>query len=124
MQQAILEYFSGEKNAGILVAVIGAAAIAAAIVLIQPRWELKALAIVLGVLGLLELGVGIGLVIKTGPQVEGLLTLLKSDAARMQAEEAARMTRVQATFTMLQYTWVVLIAGALTVAIAMKARPT
>lgn len=123
MRDAILEYFAGEKSAGMLAAVVGAVALAAAVALFQPRWELRPLAIALGVMGLLELAVGVGLVIRTGPQVERLLALLGSEPARMQAEEAARMTRVQANFTLLQYLWVGLIALTAVAAATQKGRP-
>lgn len=123
MRDVILEYFAGERNAGLLVALIGALALVAAIVLFQPRWELRPLAIALGALGLLELTVGLGLVLRTGPQVEQLLALLGSDPARLHADESTRMTRVQANFTILQYAWVALIALATLAACTQKGRP-
>lgn len=123
VQNAVLEYFAGEKGAGLLVALVGALALAAAVVLFQPRWELRPLAIVLGVMGLLELGVGLGLVVRTGPQVERLTALLGADAPRFLAEESARMARVQATFTVLAYTWSALILLSVGAAFTQKGRP-
>lgn len=124
MQDAILEYFTGEKLAGVTVAVVGAVGLVAAGVLMMPRWELRPMAAVLAVMGLLELTVGVGLWLKTGPQVESLLALQASDPARMLAEEGARMTKVQANFVRLEVLWVALMAAAAAVVLTQKGRPT
>ncbi|HEY0136882.1 MAG TPA: hypothetical protein VGB85_22525, partial [Nannocystis sp.] len=81
MQDQVLAYFAGERQAGMLAALLGALALAAAGVLFQPRWELRSLAVTLGLMGLLELTVGLGLLVRTGPQVSQLLAQLGADAA-------------------------------------------
>ncbi|MBL9100061.1 MAG: hypothetical protein JNL82_03830 [Myxococcales bacterium] len=123
MHEFVAEYFTGERLAGAVVGLAGAIGLLAAALLYAPRWELRPFAIVLAVLGLLELVVGLGLWIRTGPQVAGLLALLADDPARMIAEESARMTRVQATFVRLEIVWVALIAGSLAVAFSQRGRP-
>lgn len=123
MHDAILEYFTGEKYGGLVIALIGLSALVAAAVLFQPRWELRPFAVVLAVMGLLELTVGLGLWLRTGPQIDQLLALHGSDPARMLADETTRMTRVQATFVRLEIVWLVLIAAAATIALTQRGRP-
>jgi hypothetical protein len=124
MQDAVLQYFAGEKLGGVTAALVGGAALAAAAVLVQPRWELRAFAVALGVMGLLELAVGVGLVLRTGPQVDGLVAQLGGDAPRFFAEETARMVRVQRNFVALEVVWAATLALGAAVALTQKARPT
>ncbi len=123
LQDALLEYFTGEKHAGIMVLIVGALALIGALLFFQPRWELRPFAVALGLLGLLELGVGVGLLLRTGPQVERLSAQLAHDPALLRADEAARMARVQRNFTALQYTWTALLVVVLAVALTQKGRP-
>lgn len=123
MHDAILEYFTGEKYAGLLVACVGLLGLIAAALLFQPRHELRPFAGVLAVMGLLELGVGLGLWFKTGPQVDQLLALHASDPARVLAEEGARMARVQANFVRLEVVWLALIAVAAVIGLTQRGRP-
>ncbi len=123
MPDAILVYFNGEKHAGVTIAVLGLLGVVAALLLWQPRWELRSLAVVLGVMGLLELAVGVGLYLKTGPQIDQLLAQLGADAPRLQADELARMIRVQRNFVVLQVLWLALMAASAAVALTQKGRP-
>jgi hypothetical protein len=124
MQDAILEYFTGEKLAGVTLAAVGVVGLVAAGVLMMPRWELRPTAVVLAVMGLLQLTVGVGLWLKTGPQVESLLTLHAAEPGRMLAEEGARMAKVQANFVRLEILWVALMAAAAAAVLTQKERPT
>jgi hypothetical protein len=123
MHDAILEYFAGEKNAAIMAMLVGMSGLAAAFVFFQPRWELRSCAIVLGIMGLLELSVGLGLFLKTGPQVDRLVAGIAADAPRAVADESARMVIVQRNFQRLEYFWIALIAAAAFVAATQKGRP-
>lgn len=123
MQDVLLEYFTGEKFAGVVVAIAGAIGLVAAALLFAPRWELRPFAVVLAIMGLLELTVGLGLWLRTGPQVDQLLALHASDPARMIADETARMTRVQANFVRLEIVWVVLFVACAAVAFTQRGRP-
>ena len=93
-----------------------------ATVFYQPRWGLRSFAVTLGVFALIEIAIGIGLYLRTGPQVTNLLAQLGSDSARFFAEEGARMTRVQRTFLIVQYVEVAVIVTASIAAIALKQR--
>jgi len=123
MHDALLEYFTGEKYAGLLVACLGLLGLLVAGFLFQPRYELRPFAVVLALMGLLELTVGVGLWFKSGPQVDQLLALHTSDPARMFADEGARMTRVQANFVRLEIVWLVLIAVTAVIALTQRGRP-
>jgi hypothetical protein len=123
MQDQVLAYFAGERQAGMLAALIGALALTAAVVLFQPRWELRSLAVTLGLLGLLELTVGIGLVVRTGPQVSQLLGQLGADTVAFYAGESERMARVQRNFLVLEYAWTAMLAAATIVALTQRGRP-
>src|SRR5262249_2309329 len=91
-------------------------------VLFDPRLELRSFAITLGVFALLQLAIGIGLWLKTGPQVEALPAQLSSDLPRYFAEEGARMVKVQRNFVILEWAWLALIAVSAVVAVAQKER--
>lgn len=123
MRESIMAYFGGEKAGGLLIATYGLLTLVAAAVASAPRWELRPFAITLGVLGLVEVAGGLGLYLRTGPQVTQLLELLTTDRARVLAEEGARMARVQSNFVTLERVWVALwVLSALT-AITQKHRP-
>jgi hypothetical protein len=124
MQEALTRYFEGEKNAGLFLAGIGVALLAAAAVLFPARWELRSLAITLLVFGLLEAAVGVGLYLKTGPQVARLVEQLTGDAAAFYAGERPRMAIVQRNFGYLESTWLVLIVASAAVAFWQKRNVT
>lgn len=123
MRESILTYFAGEKNAGVVIAILGAIAIAFAALFVQPRYELRAFAITLGIFGLIEIALGVGLFLKTDPQVARLLETMASDAARFYADETARMEKVQKNFVVLEIVWIVLAIACVLTAVLMKHRP-
>lgn len=122
MSNALTIYFNGEKNAGLCLAGIGVVGLAAAALFFQARWNVRSFAITLGVMSLLEIAIGVGLYVKTGPQVAGLVASHAADAGRFFADEGARMAKVQRNFVMLEYTWIALIAASAVAAVALKAR--
>jgi hypothetical protein len=122
MHDTLLSYFNGEKHAGLCIAAIGAAGVAAALVFYQPRWDVRAFAITLGVLALVEIAIGVGLYVKTGPQLDALVTQLAADPPGFHAAESARMTGVQRNFVILEHVWLVLLAASALTAILMKHR--
>jgi hypothetical protein len=115
-------YFHGEKQAGLLAAAAGLLSLAAALSFLAPRLELRSFAITLAVLGVLELALGVGLWLRTGPQVTKLAETLEREPARFYADEAVRMRRVQRNFGFLEYGWIVIMAGAAVTAVVGKHR--
>ena len=124
MKESLLAYFEGERNGGLVLTAVGVCGLVFAGVLSMERWNLRAFAIALGVLALLELGLGLGLYVKTGPQVAGLLERLVSEPAAFYASEASRMAKVQRNFVWLEGLWVLLTLGAGLLAVFKKTSPT
>ena len=122
MHEALTTYFAGEKNAGAVLAAIGLVMGAAA--LMAARGQPKALAYTLAACAVLELAIGVGLYLKTDPQVARLSELLANDAAAFYAAEQPRMVTVQRNFVLLEGAWLVLITGSAVVAVWKKANPT
>jgi hypothetical protein len=122
MNEALAAYFAGEKNAGAVLAVIGLAVGAGA--LFSARSESKAFAYTLAVWAALELAIGIGLYLKTDPQVAKLGALLVNDAAAFYAAEQPRMATVQRNFVLLEGAWLVLITGSAALSVWQKANLT
>jgi hypothetical protein len=124
MRDALVSYFTGEKHAGLLAAGVGVVALVAAALLWQPRWGLRSFAVALGAFALVELAVGVGLYVKTGPQTERLLGQLEAAPAQLRAGEGARMVKVQRNFGYLEVGWIVLVAATAVAAVVFKERAT
>jgi hypothetical protein len=122
MQDIVLAYFNGEKQAGLLLIAIGAIGIAGAVLFFQARWGLRSLAITLGVLALAEITLGAGLYLRTDAQVNGLMAQLASDRGRFDSEERARMLRVQRTFVVIEFVELAVIVACAVIAITQKHR--
>jgi hypothetical protein len=121
MQDALMIYFNGEKNAGLFLAGIGIAELAAAALLF--RADLRSFATTIGVLAAAEIALGVGLYLRTDPQVGRLVAQLGGEPARFYTGEGARMARVQWNFVIIEYVELVLIIVSAVVAITQKGRP-
>lgn len=114
------EYFFGERQAGLCIAALGIGALLFTAWLFRSVSPFRAMMIPLGLVGLLQLGVGIGLYLKTPAQVAGVESgLSQADAATRSAAhagETARMDRVQKNFVIIKIVWTVLIALGLALA--------
>ena len=122
MKDAVTAYFDGEQHAAVLLAGVGLAILAVAVVLSQGRWALRPLAATLAVVALAEIALGAGLYVRTGPQVSGLLAQIGADAARFLAEEGARLTRVQRNFVLVQRVELAVVVVSAAVAATQKHR--
>lgn len=123
MQDVILTYFNAEKATGLLLIALGVLGAVAAGIFFQPRWELRPFALTLAFFALAEIAIGLGLYIRTGPQVNNLVALLGSDAGRFVTDEGQRMSRIQKNFIIIQYVELALIVVAAVVAVTQKHRP-
>jgi hypothetical protein len=123
MQDVVMTYFTGEKNAGVLLIAVGLAGIAAAGLFFPPRWGVRSLAVTLGLLALAEIALGAGLYLRTDSQVNGLVAQLASDRPRFDSEERARMVRVQRNFVVIEYVELAAIIACAVIAITQKHRP-
>lgn len=122
MREAILTYFEGEQNAGLVAAIFAFLGLAAAGFLFERRASLRPLAITLVVAAILDLALGAALFFRTGPQVRSLVAQLASEERLFYAAETLRMIRVQKSFVILEYAWVALIVACLAAALTMRKR--
>jgi len=121
MRDALTIYFEGEKSAGLFLACIGVAELAAAALLY--RADLRSFATTIGVLALAEIALGVGLYLRTDPQVGRLVSQLGAEPARFYVDESARMARVQSNFVIVEYVETAFIMVSALVAVAQKGRP-
>lgn len=123
MHDALMVYFNGEKYAGLVLAGFAIFAIAAAVLLYRPGGDLRSFAMTLGIIALAEIALGIGLYVRTGPQVRRLEDQLRSDARTFSAEEGTRMARVQKNFVIIEYAELLVIIACALAAVVWKAKP-
>ena len=123
MHDALIVYFDGEKYAGLLLAGVSASMLVAAAIIFRSRMDLRSFAITLAVLALAEIALGVGLYLRTGPQVERLATQLRSDGRAFRSDESARMARVQRNFVIVEYVEVAVIVLTAFIALTQKSRP-
>lgn len=118
-------YFIGERQAGLCAALLGLSSLAFAFWLLRSVSPFRSMLIPLSVVGLLQLGVGVGLYLKTPAQVQALEQGLSQPGERpaTQAKETQRMQRVQANFVVLKIAWMVLIAVGLGLVLLARGRP-
>lgn len=96
MRDALMIYFNGEKNAGLVLAGAGIAIIAAAAVLFRARSDFRALAVTLGLLALMwkdrpgASGVALGLLISAAFLLAFDIIAERRGAAYLQALQALR----------------------------------
>jgi hypothetical protein len=103
MHDALTVYFNGEKFAGLILAGAAMAIIVVALLLSRGGSGVRSLAVTLGLLALVELAIGVGLYLRTSPQVERLEVQIRADEAGFYSAEHARMARVQRNFVIIEY---------------------
>lgn len=123
MPDAMTAYFDGEKNAGLFLAGMATIALLAAALLYRERFGLRAFAVTLAVVAIAEAGLGVGLYLRTRPQVERLAGQLARDPAAFRTHEGTRMARVQQTFVTIEYVEVAIIVICSLIAVTQKAHP-
>jgi hypothetical protein len=116
------EYFRGERQVGIALAVLGAGLLAAAFWVFRTQSGAFAwwLLVPLAVMGLGFSGGGAFLAIKTEKQIAALTAQLENDPAGLVAAEVPRMTRVNANWPRAKAAWAVVIAVALVLILAVR----
>ena len=123
LQEAAAVYFTGEKSAGLMLAAIALVFAIAAILLVRIGPALRPFGLTVGAVAVAEIALGVGLYLRTGPQVRRLDEQLRVAPAAFQADESARMARVQRNFVVIEYVELVLIIVAAVAAVALKTRP-
>lgn len=123
MHDALTMYFNGEKYAGLILAGVAVAAMVTAALLFRAG-ELRSLAITLALVAVTEISLGVGLYLRTGPQVRRLHADLQADAPNFYRAETSRMARVQRNFVLVEYAELIVIVTTALVAVWMKPRPS
>lgn len=123
MGDALAAYFEGERQAGLMLALLGVMNLVCAGLLFAPRFGLRGLAVTLVVWAVLQLAVGLGLHFRSGPQVSRLTEQLASDAPAFYTEETPRMEKVQRNFGVIKFVWAGLVVLSCAVALWRKNDP-
>lgn len=124
MLDAMRTYFDGEKLGGALIAAVGLASIAWAGWTRMAATDLRGMFWPMLLLGLLQVGIGVGLHARTGPQVTVLERQLAAAPTDFYAAETPRMDRVQRNFGVIEVVEVVLLVVGIALGLAMKGRLT
>lgn len=122
--EPLRRYFEGERHAGMLAAALGVASVAFAIWAFRGAGAFRAMWIPMAIVGVLQLGIGVGLVVKTGPQVAALEAGLEKDHAAALSTETARMDRVDKNFTVIKIVEIALMVLSAAAIMGMKSKPT
>ena len=118
----LLVYFAAEKQGAVLLVGIGAASAVLAASLWFSGNPLRAMAWPLAVVGLAQIAFGVGLLLRTDPQVARLLEGLRSRPQATVALELARMQQVNRSFAVLEAVETVLLLAGLVLALALRTR--
>ena len=105
------QYFDGERYGAMMALGLGIASICLASYVWFGRSPFRAMAWPLVIVAVVELGVGVGLLARTGPQVETLEAGLRTAPQPTAAVELQRMTRVNQSFRVIKTIEVVAIAA-------------
>lgn len=107
--EAMQTYFAAEKLTGTLLAIYGVVLLGVAAYLHQTHTGgfMWGIVVPLGILGLGATLGGVGLAIKTGPQLAALQALGPAD---LMVQELPRMAKVNANWARLEATWTAIIA--------------
>lgn len=100
---ALHQYFDGERSAGWLLAALGALALGFSWWLRASGTPLRAMLYPLAIVGAIELAVGVGLALKTPPQVAALDQRFAAAPADARAAERTRMEKVQRNFVVIKW---------------------
>jgi hypothetical protein len=121
MHDTLVNYFQGEKNAGIVLAVVGLVALGWAFYA-RSDVDLRGMFGPMALIGFLQLAIGVGLAAKTPSQVGALEAQLASAPSAFYAAERPRMERVQRNFLVIEVVEVALLAAGIALTLVMKSR--
>lgn len=124
---ALHTYFDGERQAGLCAALLGLISCAFATWLWSTTSTFRAMLVPLGLVGLIQLGVGVGLWVKTPGQVAALQSALgpsqpAAAAHTARSTEIVRMERVMKNFLVIKAVELVLIAVGVGLIFGMRQR--
>ena len=123
MLEMLTTYFNGEKYAGLLLAAVAMGLLIVAAIMFRAGPAFRSFALTVAVLALAQIALGVGLYLRTGPQVDRLVEQLRADPAAFAAAETPRMARVQRNFVIIEYVELAIILVTAIAAIALRGRP-
>jgi hypothetical protein len=121
--EPLLRYFDGEKQAATAAIALGILSLAFAAWLYRGASPFRAMLWPLALVGLVQLGLGIGLHARTPGQVAALEAGMASERATTRTAEVDRMQKVMRSFELIKAVEVALVAAAVVMIMAMARRP-
>jgi drug/metabolite transporter (DMT)-like permease len=110
MQQQMQSYFGAEKGeSGFFIGLGVLALVLGAVFFTRDSAALRGAAFPLVLVGLIQLGVGLGVYLRTDKQQADLISLMRSDRPRFLAEELPRMDKVNRNFDVYKIVEIVLL---------------
>jgi hypothetical protein len=116
------QYFDAEKQGALWCLALGAVAVGLTIWLWRAHGPFRAMAIPLALIGLVQLGIGVGLLARTDGQVATLKRELTASPGPAKAKELGRMENVNRSFTIIEIAELVLIATGAALAMALRGK--
>lgn len=120
--QPLQHYFDGEKQGALWCLGLGLVAMATTLWLWRSSGPFRAMAIPLALIGLVQLGIGVGLLARTDGQVATLRRQLAGSPGPARDQELGRMERVNRSFRVIELVEAVLIAGGVILALTLRGR--
>jgi hypothetical protein len=108
-QIKLLSYFSQEKTGGVLVLIAGIIAVVASVILYRNSEIYRGVAYPLVLIALAEIGLGIGLYLRTDKQVAILQSTYTNSVSDFKNIEIPRMEKVMTTFKIVKLSEVALL---------------
>jgi hypothetical protein len=122
MHDELVRYFSAEKSESLLFILMGVGAFVASALLFRSESPYRGMAIPLTAIGLIQVGVGATVYLRTDAQVAALTALLKGTPAEFQQAELARMAVVMRSFQLYKAIEIVVLAGGIVLALLFPRR--
>lgn len=118
----LMVYFAAEKQAAVFIGSLGVVAAIFAAYLWLSANSFKAMAWPLLIIGLAQIAIGVGLFIRTDPQVARLQEGLEVNPQATVESEVARMTKVNRSFKVIEVIEVVVILAGIFLALFFRSR--
>jgi hypothetical protein len=121
--EPLIRYFEGEKLAASLALLLGVLSLGFAVWLYRSASPFRAMLIPLGLVGLVQIGIGVGLHVRTPGQVAALESGMTSDRPTTRNKELERMQKVMQSFKLIKAAEVALLVVALVLVFVLESRP-
>lgn len=120
MQEALTRYFTAEKNWCLVLALFGLSALVFCVFLL--RTNFRGAVVPIGLVALIQMGIGGGVYLRTDKQVEVLRNTLEKSPKKVQNLELLRMQKVMKSFVSIEYIEIALLVVGIGLALWFKER--